>query len=131
MTGIDTNVLVRYLVWDDEQQARKAERYIEQAIKTDRKCFINLVVLCEMVWVLESAYKFKRDEISSVIEMMLKTKQFEIEKTDVVKRALKEYKNGKADFADCIIGLVNNEYGCNTTITLDKKLRSKPYFKVL
>ena len=131
MTGIDTNVLVRYLVWDDEQQARKAERYIEQAIKTDKKCFINLVVLCELVWVLEAAYKFKRDEISRVIDMMLKTKQFEIEKRDVVKRALKEYKEGRADFADYLIGLVNSEYGCNTTVTLDRKLRNKVYFQVI
>jgi AbrB family looped-hinge helix DNA binding protein len=61
--GLDTNVLVRYLVQDDARQAAVATRQIEA-----NRCFINLIVLCELVWVLDAAYGYDRQEIAGVIE---------------------------------------------------------------
>lgn len=131
MTGLDTNIIVRYLVWDDVKQAKKAEKYILKAIEGGEKCFINLIVLCELIWVLESAYKFSRDEIEKVCQSLLRTKQLEIEKRDLVKSTLRDYVKGRADFADYLIGRINNEYGCEVTLTFDRKTRNSPFFRCL
>ncbi|MCI5150478.1 MAG: PIN domain-containing protein [Candidatus Electrothrix sp. MAN1_4] len=53
MTGIDTNVLVRYIAQDDELQARRATAFIEKHCPSAEKIFINHTVLCELVWVLK------------------------------------------------------------------------------
>ena len=58
MIGLDTNILVRYLVEDDAKQASKAAHLIETRCTEDSPGFINRVVLCELVWVLESAYGY-------------------------------------------------------------------------
>lgn len=63
MNGLDTNVLVRYLVQDDVEQARRAARYIESGAS-----YVNCVVLCELVWVLESAYGYPQDTVAGVLE---------------------------------------------------------------
>ena len=59
MNGLDTNVLVRYITQDDENQALLAEKAIETARSRNEKLLIQPLVLCEMIWVLESAYGFK------------------------------------------------------------------------
>lgn len=66
MKGIDTNVLVRYLVKDDKEQAKIASAYIhiQKIVAAGELCFINMIVLCELVWVVESAYGFQRKEIA-------------------------------------------------------------------
>ena len=63
MIGIDTNVLVRHLVQDDLRQSREATRVITKQRTRDDPGFINRIVLCELVWVLESAYGYPKDTI--------------------------------------------------------------------
>ena len=65
MKGLDTNVLVRYLVQDDPKQAALATRYIERHCTADNPCFIGQIVLCELAWVLESNYQQSRTEVST------------------------------------------------------------------
>ncbi len=128
MRGLDTNVLVRYLVWDDKKQAQKAADCIKSIIDSGNSCFVNVIVFCELVWVLESAYGFSRDEISEVCEKILMIKQFEIESKDIVRMAVLEYKNGKANLADYLIGRVNVSKGCEFTFTLDRALKERSEF---
>jgi predicted nucleic acid-binding protein len=68
MIGIDTNVLVRHLVQDDLRQARAATQVITQRCTRDDPGFINRIVLCELVWVLESAYGYPKVTIVAVLE---------------------------------------------------------------
>ena len=63
MKGLDTNVLVRYLTQDDATQYEKAKPYLETNCTTQDPCFINTVVLCELAWVLEAAYRYTKDEL--------------------------------------------------------------------
>lgn len=58
MIGVDTNVLVRFLVEDDEQQAAKVIALFEKVIAEDSTLFISDIVLCETVRVLSSRYHF-------------------------------------------------------------------------
>lgn len=54
MIALDTNVLVRYLAQDDREQARVATRFIEEHLTADDPGFVSTIVLCEIIWVLES-----------------------------------------------------------------------------
>ena len=75
--------LVRYLVRDDKKQAEKAGAYIRKVVAGGECCFINNIVLCELVWVLESAYEYDKAAIADVLERILATKQFELERKDI------------------------------------------------
>jgi len=63
MIGLDTNILIRYLTQDDPEQSKKATREIEKRLNAGDEFFIADIVLCELVWVLESAYGYDRQEI--------------------------------------------------------------------
>lgn len=131
MKGLDTNVLVRYLVKDDERQAEKASVYIRKTVSLGESCFINHIVLCELVWVLELAYGFSKKEIADVLEKILITKQFEIESKDIVRQAIHDYWHGSGDLADYLIGRINHDKGCDATFTFDRDLRQGPFFVVI
>lgn len=131
MRGLDTNVLVRYLVRDDKQQADAASALIGRMTAAGDGCFINLIVLCELVWVLESAYDLEKAAIASVLDKILATKQFEIEAKDVVRQAVQDYRLGTGDIADHLIGRINQAYGCKDTVTFDRSLKKSGAFTVL
>jgi predicted nucleic-acid-binding protein len=117
--GLDTNVLVRYLVKDDSAQSNKASRFISRECSRESPCLINRIVLCELVWVLESAYGYPKETIAAVLEQILRTSQFQIEDLQAAWIALREYRKGRADFADCLLGVVNRRQGCEHTATFD------------
>jgi predicted nucleic-acid-binding protein len=120
MRGIDTNVLVRYLVQDDPDQFRKATRFITHDCSPDDPGFINRVVLCELVWVLESAYGYPREKVAQALEMILRAMQFKIEDHQDAWSSFREYQSG-GDFADAFIAAVNHRLGCDRTVTFDRK----------
>jgi predicted nucleic-acid-binding protein len=131
MKGLDTNVLVRYLTQDDHRQARIATSEIEAAAKRDEKLLIRPLVLCELVWVLESAYGFGKTEIVHVLDLMMRTAQFEIAQKEIVWQALDEYNLGKGDFSDYYLGIANEDDGAEVTLTFDKGLKGSKFFKVI
>jgi len=129
--GLDTNVLVRHLVQDDVQQAAVASRYIDRHCSADDRCFINDIVLCELVWVLESAYDLGKEVVGDVLEKLMMTSEFDIESRNIAAAALRDYRASKADFADCLIGRKSASLGCTETATFDKALKSLDSFKQL
>lgn len=131
MKGLDTNVLVRYLVQDDPAQANRANRYIERHCTTDDRCLINNIVLCELVWVLESAYGYKKAIIAEALEKLFMTSGFEFEDKNLAWVAFNDYRIKNADFADCLIGRMNQGLGCDETVTFDKALKQLDGFKLL
>lgn len=104
---------------------------IQKVANNAESCFINLIVLCELVWVLDSAYGFAKEQIIDVLEKLFVTKQIEVEMKDIARQALQDYKNGKGDFADYLVGRINQAYGCDTTATLDKALKKSTVFHLL
>lgn len=131
MTGLDTNVLVRYLTQDDPRQSRAATACIEKTARTGQRCYINAVVLCELVWVLQGAYGYDKREIVRVLEKMLSTVEFSIEDRDLSRRALDDYRSGSGDFADYLIGGRNRHAQCDETVTFDRGLKKSDLFRVL
>ena len=127
MTGLDTNVLLRYLLRDDAAQAGRAAHEIER----DERFLIDGIVLCELVWVLEAGYGFSRIETAAALERILATAQFEIEAKDLALAALDDFKGSAADFSDCLIGRRNQAAGAQETVTFDRSLKRRPGFRVL
>ena len=131
MKGIDTNVLVRYLVQDDPEQAELATAYLQDINSKRETCFINNIVLCELVWGPQTAYKLSRTEIIATLEMLLKTNIFEFENKEAAWWSLRQMKQGKADFSDYLIGKLNTSAGCIDTVSFDSKLKGVEGFSSL
>ena len=121
MIGLDTNVLVRYLVHDDPEQTTLASKAIETRCTPAEPCFISQIVLCELVWVLEQSYAQSREQVALVLDKLLKTSCLDIEELPLVWQALQDYHAVGVDFADAIIAQKHTERGCETTLTFDKK----------
>jgi predicted nucleic-acid-binding protein len=131
VTGLDTNLLVRYLTQDDRPQASRANRWIEDTVSRGDRCFLNQIVLCELVWVLRAAYGSKKDHLILVLEKILATAQFIVEDRDLVIEALADFRDGSGDFPDYLIGRRNQREGCASTGTFDRNLRKSELFTVL
>ncbi|BAU15893.1 hypothetical protein LEP3755_64590 (plasmid) [Leptolyngbya sp. NIES-3755] len=123
MIGLDTNVLVRYLTRDDEEQWRIVNDLISEATEAGETCFINNIVLCELIWVLRSRYKVSRSDLIDTLERLLRVSTFIFEDKLAVQRAVLQMKQGNADFSDYLIVELNQQQECTETVTFDAKLR--------
>ena len=118
MIGLDTNVLVRYIMQDDRKQSPKATKLIE-SLDGDNPGYITLVSVVELYWVLTASYELTGEQVAQALEAILRTKQFLVERADQVMRALRVFAEGKSDFADCLIERSAAGAGCARTMTFD------------
>lgn len=122
MIALDTNVLVRFLVEDDEKQTRRVVRLIERAQKRGESLFISDIVMCETVWVLSTSYGFGRSEIARVLSGLLRARGAVFSSSDRLARALNAYASSKGDFADYLIREHATAAGADTVATFDRSL---------
>jgi predicted nucleic-acid-binding protein len=120
MIGLDTNVLVRYIMQDDVKQSLKATKLIE-SLNSDNPGYITMVSIVELYWVLTVSYELTGQQAAQALEAILRTKQFLVERADQVMRALRVFEEGKADLADCLIERSASGAGCEQTMTFDVK----------
>ncbi len=131
MTGLDTNVLVRYIAQDDEAQAQVATEFIERHCASGGKLFINHIVLCELVWVFKKCYKLSKSKTVIILERIVNTSQFAVENPQIIRQALNDYKNGSADFSDYVVGRTNQHCHCGKTVTFDRLAGKAEGFELL
>jgi predicted nucleic-acid-binding protein len=131
MIGLDTNVLVRYVVRDDPKQTRAATRLIETQCTTEDPGWINLVVVCELTWVLRQVYNQPREMIAQVLETVLTSNELQVEAADTVWVALRKYRRGAADMADYLIGATNGMHKAFPTFTFDRRAATDPDFRLI
>ena len=79
MIGLDTNVVLRYLLQDDPRQARQANQIVNRQLSEQNPRFISLVTVLEIVWVLRSLLKQTPSEIASHIEHLLAADSLEVQ----------------------------------------------------
>ena len=120
MIGLDTNVLVRYLAQDDRVQSPLATRFIEGSLSQDKPGFISTIVLCEIVWVLETSYEFDREQVATVLDGLLRTQQLKFQDLDAASQALRDFRTTRADYVDCLIQRLGALAGCTHTVTFDR-----------
>jgi predicted nucleic-acid-binding protein len=118
MIGLDTNVLVRYIMQDDPKQSPMATGLIE-SLDSDNPGYITMVSVVELYWVMTSSYELSGQQVSQALQAILRTKQLLVERADQVMRALRVFDEGKADFADCLIERSAAGAGCTQTMTFD------------
>jgi predicted nucleic-acid-binding protein len=128
MLGIDTNVLVRFLVRDDEAQFEKTRKLIKREVAAGSCVLVNQLVLLETEWVLRSRYSLPKNLIIQAISGLLAASDVRFEDEPVVEEALFIWKDSAADFADCLIGVKNRRLGCRATATFDMKASKLPGF---
>lgn len=119
MTGLDTNVLVRYMMQDDARQAASATRLIE-SLSAESPGFVSLVSVVEIAWVLTSAYGLGRGQLVQAFESLLRSKEIAIERAETVWKALRIFQSVNVDFADCLIERSAAAAGCDRTMTFDR-----------
>lgn len=128
MIALDTNVLIRFLVEDDELQTAAAAALIEEALSNGESLFVSDIVLCEIVWVLTAAYRTKRPAVITTLRELLRAKQLEFSASDLAARALDAFAAGHGDFADYLIREHARAAGCDEVATFDRALLGEPGF---
>jgi predicted nucleic-acid-binding protein len=131
MIGLDTNVLVRYLAQDDRTQSPLATRFIEGSLSQGEPGFVSTIVLCELVWVLETSYEFDRERIATVLDGLLRAQQLKFEAPDAASQALRDFQISKADYVDCLVQRLASIAGCSHTVTFDRAASRIPGMRLL
>jgi predicted nucleic-acid-binding protein len=119
MTGLDTNVLVRYIMQDDARQSALATRLVE-SLAAEAPGFVSLVSVVELAWVLGSAYALDRAQLVEAFEGLLRTKELVVDRAETVWKALRVFQGSTADFADCLIERSAAAAGCERTMSFDR-----------
>ena len=128
MIALDTNVLVRFLVEDEPKQNAQARDLIRRTIEAGASCFVSHIVLCELVWVLETSYGIARQTIADHLHALLRARHFEFSSLDESFRALKAFQAGRGDFADYLIREQARSAGCEKVATFDRSLTREAGF---
>ena len=130
MIGLDTNILIRYVTQDDRLQSAKATEILERRLTPNNPGFISVVVMAEIVWVLDRAYRLTSREIATVVERLLQVDVLTIEHEQEVFTAMVALKQGRGSFADALIAQLGMRAGCSRTWTFDQKAARLPGFEL-
>jgi predicted nucleic-acid-binding protein len=118
MIGLDTNVLVRYIMQDDPKQSARATALIE-SLTAKAQGYVSLVSVVELYWVLTSCYGLSKAQVNQALDALLRLKEITVEQSEQVLRALRVFEHNKADFPDCLIERCCAAAGCEKTMTFD------------
>jgi predicted nucleic-acid-binding protein len=131
MIGLDTNILVRYLIQDDAIQSRQATQIIERRLTEERPGFISVVTMVETVWVLDRVYGLSNYEIAAAVERILQADTLHVQNEQESFTAMIALKTGAGSFSDALIGALGAWAGCTVTLTFDKKTKRLKQFQLV
>jgi predicted nucleic-acid-binding protein len=120
LTGLDTNVLIRFFVKDDPVQSLRAKELID-SLTREEPGWIALTTVVELVWVIDRRLHGGRTAVTTFLGQLLTREDIVIENSTLVERAFQRYRNRNADFADCLIAVSAQAAGCSKTVTFDRK----------
>jgi len=120
MTGLDTNILIRYVTQDDVQLTPRANAIMD-SLTAESPGWISLTAMAEFVWVLSRRFKIDRTRIHIVLQQLLVQPNLAIEQQELVRKAAAQYLRGTADFSDYLVACSGEIAGCKETVTFDRK----------
>lgn len=121
MIALDTNLLVRLLVNDDERQAAKVEAWLQVNTSPAQPAWVDHIVLCELAWVLERSYGYGQVEINACVTALLAQNNLKVESPELVRQALSLHASQSADFSDYLLAARAQAAGYAPVLTFDKK----------
>jgi predicted nucleic-acid-binding protein len=121
MPSLDTNVLVRYLVRDDHAQLVAARRLIDRCLDEGLSLFVPVTVVIELEWVLRSSYQCAKDDVMDVLASLFSSAELGFESEHALEVALQLYREGTADFADCVHVALAAQAGQQPLWTFDRR----------
>lgn len=131
MKALDTNILVRFLVQDDEKQALVVNNLFMEAENQKKPFYISLLVILKLIWVLQSTYKVPRKNILASISALLSMPTLVCEHAAMLNSFIDSANNNNLDLSDLLIGYVGHNAKCETTLTFDKKAAKSVLFSAL
>lgn len=124
MIGLDTNVLLRWLVdetvWPDDAPDQTAKA-AETLSRRDAQFFVNTVVLTETIWILSRPLRQQKATLAALVQRLLDSANIVIDHREAAEAARAIWSKGRGGFADHLIGEINRSVGCKTTLTFDRK----------
>lgn len=126
MRGLDTNVLVRFLLRDDAKQAAAARRLVTSAISEGEPLVVSLITLLETEWVLRANAKLDKMRVIAELYGLLDSGALAFESEPVVQQALDVYEDTKADFPECLMIAQYQRLGCDKMLTFDARAAKLP-----
>lgn len=118
---VDTNILLRLLVRDDEAQHAACVSLLREAKRRGVTLHLLPVALLEVVWVLEKVYRYPRPRVREIVEAVLNTPELKVEKDSVFRRALAAYEGGGIKFADALMAHWGLDGELSAVYTFDVK----------
>ena len=131
MKALDTNVLVRFLMADDEKQTASVYELFKKSEKNKQELFITILVMLELLWVLESLYQINRASILNSLSDMMQMPLFKFEQHTSLQQFIMAAKHNNTDLSDLLIAQSANTLGCKFTLTFDKKAAKTQLFKLM
>ncbi len=131
MKALDTNILIRFLVGDDNKQAQVVYNLLKDAESKNEQLFVPLLVVLELIWVLESVYFIKRKDLLDSISDLLIMPVLAFDRVEAVQNFLITAKNSSYDLSDLLIAHLAKNSGCETVYTFDKKASKHALFELI
>jgi len=125
MIGVDTNILMRYLLQDDEAQSPQAKAVMDGFTDAEPG-FISLVTLVEMVWLLRRTFKRPQEEIVLTVQALLASPSICIQEDNAVNTAIEITQRENCDLPDALVAVLGAQAGCSFTLTFDRKAVTIP-----
>lgn len=120
MKGLDTSILIRYLVQDDPIQSPRTNKIIEK-LTEQAPGFVTVVVIAEVAWVLRARYKATPPEIADAVERILSIGSLRVQNEQQVYEAVVAARSGEGTLADALICALGKSAGCTNTLTFDSR----------
>lgn len=131
MIAVDTNILLRYVLDDEERQGRAARRLIDEQCSSENRAFVHEVVVAELVWVLRRRGEDARADIARTLRNILDNAHLAFRDFDALAAATDAFEEGPADFADYLIAAAAIAAGAATTYTFDRNAARSPVYTLL
>ncbi|GGA56909.1 hypothetical protein GCM10011507_05290 [Edaphobacter acidisoli] len=131
MIGLDTNLLVRFIMQDDPIQSRQVRNIIERRLTERNPGFVSLATILETAWVLESSYRQSGKQIAEAVHRILQVETFVIQNEQEVYTAMIALETGLGSFDDALIAALGSWAGCTSTLTFDRKASRMHGFELL
>lgn len=131
MTALDTNVVLRFLLGDDDVQSQKVRALFKRAEAARERLHVPVLVVLETIWVLESVRGLERADIVRALDDLRRMTVLEIECSAAVERMLTEARRSTTGLADILIGEVARHNGCEAVLTFDRRASRRPPFRLL